>query len=662
MLRVLMCFASLLLVSAAYASGPADRVPTNPKDITSARQPSTGALKVTDVLDTVRLGGATWSPDGKQIGYISNASGRYNLWLMQADGSGQHQLLKSDDRQSEPVFTRDGTQILYAQDRGGDEMYDLYAAPVAGGTQRNLTHTDTTSETHPLLSPDGKWISFDSKEKTSPSQNIGVMNLASGARRLLTHESNPKASWTAVAWSPDGKWIYANRVVGVEDADIYRINLATGAAEKLTSHTARELVTASDLSPDGKTLLITSDAKGGYANVALLDVATKLRRWVTDTQWDASSGEFSPKGDTFTYLLNADGRAAIRFVNTATLATSDRGLPPGLNADGASPRSFRADGSFLFSHQDSTHAPDLYLLGAHDDIRQITHNASRGLAGAVLPGSQLIAYKSFDGRLISAFLWVPFGLKRDGTAPAVVMPHGGPTGQTLDTFNPRALLLVSRGFVVIAPNVRGSTGYGMEFQKANYQDLGGGDLKDEVAGVNFVTATGYVNPKRVGIWGGSYGGFMTLMAIGRTPALWSAAVDEYGILDWYTMLQHEDPLLQEYEKSLLGDPVKDKAAYEAASPLKYIRNEHAPLLVLQGDRDIRVPKEEAEQVVSILKSEGRTVDAVYYPEEGHGFEKREDQIDELTRAVGWLERYLKPENGSAAPAAGAAGGKAQPLH
>lgn len=205
----------------------------------------------------------------------------------------------------------------------------------------------------------------------------------------------------------------------------------------------------------------------------------------------------------------------------------------------------------------------------------------------------------------------------------------------------RAELLASRGFVVIAPNVRGSTGYGMEFQNANVKDLGSGDLKDEIAGVDFLKATGFIDPKLVGSWGGSYGGYMTLMAIGKTPSVWSAAVDEYGILNWMTMLEHEDPSLQEYEKTLLGDPVKDRAIYEASSPLQYIRNETAPLLVLQGENDIRVPKEEAEQVVGILKAAGRTVNAVYYPEEGHGFVKREHQRDELTRSVAWLQKYLQ---------------------
>ena len=176
----------------------------------------------------------------------------------------------------------------------------------------------------------------------------------------------------------------------------------------------------------------------------------------------------------------------------------------------------------------------MYRLAPDNSLIQITHNANETLQHIVLPKSQLVTYRSFDGRLISAFVWVPFNLKRDGKAAAVVMPHGGPTGQTVDSFNGRAELLASRGFVVIAPNVRGSTGYGMEFQNANIKDLGGGDLKDEIAGVDFLKATGFIDPKRVGIWGGSYGGYMTLMAIGKTPGVWSAAVDEYGILNWLT--------------------------------------------------------------------------------------------------------------------------------
>jgi dipeptidyl aminopeptidase/acylaminoacyl peptidase len=181
----------------------------------------------------------------------------------------------------------------------------------------------------------------------------------------------------------------------------------------------------------------------------------------------------------------------------------------------------------------------------------------------------------------------------------------------------------------------------MDFQRANYQDLGGGDLQDEVYAAIFLQATGYVDGKRIGITGSSYGGFMSLMAICKTPDIWAAGVERYGIINWMTMLEHEDATLQQYKKSLLGDPVKDRLVYDAASTITYIHAAKAPLLVLQGGNDPRVPKEEAEQVVDLLKKDGKIVDVYYYENEGHGFAKRENQIDSIRRTVDWFDKYLK---------------------
>ncbi len=635
--------AFVLLCSLAFASGPQSRTPTDPAGVVSAQQAGTGPVDIKELLDTPRPGGAAWSPDGEQIVYGSNASGRINLWLMNADGSGSHQVTHSDDSQFSATWAKNGSGLVYQQDRGGDEIYDLYFVPAAGGEPQNLTNTNQTTETGPRFSPDGKWIAFQTREKQAPYTNLALMDWSTHKIRQLTHEQDPKKrSWHMAAWSPDGLFLYADRGDLNEDASIYRVNVQSGEAVELTPHQSKVLIEATSISPDGKTLLITSNEKGGFGNVALFDIASRKKTWVTDTQWDASSGSFSPDGSRFTYSLNSDGRTSIHFVDAKTRKESPQSLPEGLNFEQGNPSPFSAQDKFLFVHQDSTHAPNLYVLAAGSGSpQQITHVESESLRAAVLPQSQIVHYRSFDGKLISAFLSVPFNLKRDGTNPLILLPHGGPAGQTVDSFSPRTIALVSRGYVVIAPNVRGSSGYGADFQRANYQDLGGGDLQDEVYAVKFVEATGYVDTKKVGITGGSYGGFMTLMAIGKAPAIWAAAVEEYGIIDWYTMLQHSSPALQEYEKSLLGDPVKDREKYEATSPIKYLRDERAPLLVLQGENDIRVPREEAAQVVDILKKQGRTVDVVYYAQEGHGFQKREDQIDEITRMVDWFDKYLK---------------------
>ncbi len=207
------------------------------------------------------------------------------------------------------------------------------------------------------------------------------------------------------------------------------------------------------------------------------------------------------------------------------------------------------------------------------------------LAPEHLPKTRIVTYRSFDGTPVSAVVTMPFNLKRDGTNPAVVVPHGGPTGQALDSFSKTATALASRGYVVVQPNPRGSTGYGLAFMKANYQDLGGGDLKDVLGAKQFLVDSGYVDPKRVGITGGSYGGFMTLMAVGRAPDAFAAAVELFGIIDWRTMWQNGD--LRAYQRSLLGSPEEAPKVYDATSPMTYINAAKAPLLVEQGENDPR---------------------------------------------------------------------------
>jgi len=642
-------------VSQTSSSSPKDRVATDPKSIASPTSASARPVSVEDLFYSRWVSSPAWSPDGKQIVFSTNFTGRMNLWKVSSDGGWPLQLTVSDDRQRSAVWSPDGKWIVYQQDFGGSEYYDLFAVLSDGGAPVNLTNTPDISETGPIFSPNGKAIALRYKPKTSSAADIAVLDWSSHQVKNLTNEPTRDHEWQLTNWTPDGKSLIATRVnAGFDDSSVYKIDVTSGHADELTPHQGKVLYIASGVSPDGKTVLVSSTEKGGFQNAALLDIASKKLKWITDTQWEAQSGDFSPDGKLATWTLNADGLTSTYTYDIVTGKSALVPMPSGLTFPAGNPTPFSPDGrSLLLSHQSSQRPGDLWVYAlAGGKPRQLTHSAVAGLNPADLPPAQLVHYKSFDGKIISAFLWVPFNMKRDGSNPGVVIPHGGPTGQMVDYFNADAAALASRGYVCIAPNVRGSSGYGMDFQKANYQDLGGGDLKDEVYARQFLIDTGYVDAKKVGITGGSYGGFMTLMAIGKTPDLWAAGVELYGIIDWYTMLQHEDPFLQQYEKTLMGDPEKDRAVYEAASPIKYIRDEKAPLLVLQGTNDIRVPKEEAEQVVDILKKEGRTVDAHYYEAEGHGFSKRENQIDSLRRTIEWFDRYLKGSP-AAAQAAGA---------
>ncbi len=638
---ILPCLCAVALLA---ASSPNERVLTDPASVSSASNPAAQAVPISKLYYTRSVAGASWSPDGRQVVFTTNLTGRMNLWKVAASGGWPIQMTESSDRQLDAVWSPDGKWIVYEQDAGGGEIFDLYAIPSDGGEAVNLTNTPDVSEDTPRWSPDGSRLALSYRPKESSSQDIALLDWKSREVRNLTREQAKNREWGEAVWSPDGKSIYADRSnAGETDSDVYRIDVATARTENLTPHEGEVVYSISSVSPDGRTLLVTSNAKGGYQNVGLLDVTTRALSWVTSLEWDARAGDFSPGGESFTYSVNEDGRTRVFLAKRSGGAAAELPLPPGINVAAGTPTSFSSDGkSLLIAHQSSTEPADYWVYdAAQRRIRQLTFSAVADLNSSRLPPSQLVHYETFDGKVISAFLWMPFNLKRDGTHPGVVLPHGGPTGQVTDAFNRTAVALASRGYVCIAPNVRGSTGYGMAFQKANFKDLGGGDLQDEVYAARFLAATGFVDARKIGITGGSYGGYMAMMAIGKTPDVWAAAVELFGITDWLTEQAHEEPTLQQYDQSLLGDPVKDRKVYEDASPIKYFKDARAPLLVLQGANDIRDPTEEAEQAVTILRHYGKVVDAHYYADEGHGFAKRENQIDALERTVAWFDKYLK---------------------
>ncbi len=641
-MSIVLLFAATVATAAPVTNGPPREI-TVPTSVTSNVLAGASAVPIADLFKTADSNSAVWSADGTAVIYASNQGGRMNLWRQPVDGSGGATALShSEDRQVSPVVTPDGKWLVFESDHGGREIFDLFAIPATGGAVVNLTATDDASETNPVVSPDGILLAYSSRAKTEPATDLGVLDLATHKMRLLTHEKEPTMIWIPVAFSKDGRILLANRGdVGQAHSAVYRVNVASGAFKRLTPDETHAYNVASDWSPDGRLIGVTTETGAGDRQAAILDARSGQLALVKPNPWEQRSGQFSPDGRTLLAISNVDGRDTIISYAVKTHKVTELPFPTGINSDSSGKvPAFSPDGKrLLFPHSSGSEPLEHRIFEiATGKSQPVTHMASLSSRG--LPQSQIVHYRSVDGTMISAVLWMPYNLKRDGQAAGILYPHGGPTWQTRDSFDRDPIALASRGYVVLAPNPRGSTGYGRAFMDANKGDLGGGDLEDEVAGARFLVATGYVRATKIGITGGSYGGYMTLMAIAKTPDLWAAGVEYYGIVNWTSMYERGSPQLRHYQASLIGDPVHDKDVYARVSPLTYLGQTRAPLLVLQGENDLRVPKEESEQIVEFLGKKGNTVEVHYYPDEGHGFSKRENQIDSLERTVAWFEKYL----------------------
>lgn len=642
MIRLVAATALALVIAAPLAAQvkTPDRPVTDPKTITSPANPKARAVPIEDIGTSRSLGSSAWSTDGKRIFVATNLTGRTNIWRTDADGSWPIQLTQSDDAQSGLTPSADGKYVYFEQDVGGNEYADIYRVPVDGGAVEQVTTTPDRGEGSMLAGGANGAIALSTKLKSEGQTNLAVM-AADGTVRVLTKEADPRFGWTAVAWVDGGSAIIANRDrVDSTVSEVWRVDVATGTQTRLIGK-ADTIYQAASATPDGKLIAVSTDEGTGQLHAGLYNSVAKTWTWLKPTPWEQVAVTFTRDGKSMIFGTNADARTTLYSLDLASGIETALPIAPGVNRlAGADPRS--PDGkSLLVSHSGADSPGNLYIYDvASGQSRPATQLAMASLTPEVLPKSEVVTYKSFDGTLISAVVTMPANLKRDGGNPAIVLPHGGPTGQALDGYSRYAAAFASRGYIVIQPNFRGSTGYGKAFQAANFKDLGGGDLKDTVAAKTFLVATGYVDPKRVGIFGGSYGGFMTLMAIGRVPDEFAAAVQWFGIINWRTMYRDQDELLKAYQRTLLGTPDTDPKVYDAASPLTYIRAAKAPLLTIQGENDIRVPRGQAQEVNDILKAKGNIVETIFYPAEGHGFQKRENQLDSLKRTVAWFDKYL----------------------
>ena len=623
---------------------------TDPKQITA--KPDANVEQGEESLSLARLymtrlvGATAWSPDSKTIVFVSNLSGRNNLWLVPSQGGWPSQLTVSDERETHPAWSPDGKWIAFQSDYGGDEQWDIFLVSPKTGQVVNVTKTREIAEENPAWSPDGRYLAYMVKPKTSSVHEIDVFDTVLREVKHVT-VNTPADRWNVnPIWSKDGKFIaYTQEEAKGTNANIFVAELASGTSTLLTPHDGEKLYAANDFAPDGKSLLITSNAANGYENAGILDIHTRKISWITEDRWEVQGGHFSPDGGLATFEANTDGYIDLYLHDLAAGKTTRLEAAQGVNSFGGAESAFSRDGRKLLYYHNGASAPtDLWVYDvAAGKSMQVTHSLMAGVPADHMVAPSLVHYPSRDGKwTISAFLYVPRNMQRNGQNAAIVYIHGGPKSQSLDSFNRFIQHIVNQGYMVIAPNYRGGTGYGKAFADANLFDMGGGDFEDVLAATDFLKQTGYPDPKKLIAMGASYGGYMTMMAVAKAPELWAAGVAIVPFVNWFTEIENEDPVLQESDRATMGDPEKNPEFFRERSPFFFVDQIKAPLLLLAGGHDPRCPKEETLQVAEAIQKRGGVADYKIYENEGHGFARVENQIDAYRRVANFLKARVPP--------------------
>ena len=591
-------------------------------------------------------GGIDLSPDGTEVAFAWDQSGTYELYSAPIADERIIQLTESGTRSVSPRWSPDGNEIAFLRDDAGTERFSVWTVDRDGTHERKLTSDEGLTYRDIAWAPDGRSIVCVAN-LAGKRFSIHRIDVVAGTRSELTdgafEDVRPRQS-------PDGKWILFEswRVASRVDADLYVMPAGGGDAVRLDTRDGKSGdSTFARWSPDSRTIAFTSNARG-RREVALMDwdgtAATRLR-YLTQNPFDEMDPAWRPDGRGVIYLQDKDtARAVHRVFTVSHAATPVMDLPGMYESPHVGPDSETVVATFSSARRPT----DVWVReGDQLTLRPLTNSIGTRIDPKVLVEPTQVRYPSTDGLEIPALLYVPHAEAIRGSGllnlpGAVLYIHGGPTGQHYRSWDPTVQLLVNRGLVVLAPNVRGSTGYGREFQEANRHDWGGGDLADVMAGLDWLVKVGIADPQRIGITGGSYGGYITLLALAKHPERFAAGVSNGGVVSWKTLFDTTRGDLREYLIRELGDATTEPKLYRDRSPITHARMIRASVLVLHGANDPIVPKSEAMQIVEALKHTGAPHQYHEYADEGHGFSRTENRIDALRRTVDWLAKYLTP--------------------
>lgn len=582
-----------------------------------------------------------FSPDGKEIAYITNTSGQLNVWKQGVKGGWPWQLTAFEENAARTVaWSPTGESLLIAADRQGDEFHQIYRLASEGGWPEALTNAPKVQHNFSSegWSKDGRTLAYACNGRNPADMDVMRLDLEKSQHTMLLGGG---ANYFPASWSPDGQQLLVVKFNSNTDQDIFLLDMKARSAKHLTPHEGQIVHFPGAWAPDGSGFYLVSDAGREFKGLAFYHLPKGAYKWVETPEWDIEDGTLSQDGRLLAWTVNEDGYSHL-FVKD--VRTGEQPELPQLPRGVISGVRFSPDGrrlGFYINH--SKHINDLYLLEIEKGkLMRLTYSMLGGLLEEALIEPELVRLTAFDGREIPAYLYKPHGASPSEKVAAVLSIHGGPEAQERPVYAYSGLYqyLLSRGIAILAPNIRGSTGYGKSYQKLIHRDFGGNDLKDMEAAADYLKTLDWVDGKRLGVFGGSYGGFATLSCATRLPDYWAVAVDIVGPSNLVTFARAVPPFWKRMMKEWVGDPDEDRELLMNRSPITYVDQLKCPILIIQGANDPRVVKNESDQMVARLQSLGRTVEYMVFEDEGHGFTKRANELKAWRATADFFERHL----------------------
>ena len=589
-------------------------------------------------------------PGTKDIVYLANTSGQFNVWRqsMPAGGKLGHeiQLTGFEDWSARMQYPDPaGTQVLLFADKDGDENYQIFSVNPVGGWHTPLIYEPDVKHRYgrQSFSPDGKYFAYSSNARDPGEMDVVLFDRTKGTARTLVTGGD----YMVGSWAPDGRRLLVIDGMGGDDNNLLLLDIKKGTRENLSPHKDKSFFIPGPWDTSGRGFFIITNANREFKALGYMDIGSKKTKLLETPEWDVEDVALSPDGKVLVWVVNENGYFTIYFKDRVRETPLRRPLHTGgvLYAGMYDPWEyaelvrFSPDSKRLcFVMSTPTKPREVCTI----DVRQgVPVRCTNGFVGNIpekdMANPEAITFPSFD-REIPALLYRP-RIRKRAKIPAIIWMHGGLSQEQADYYGPYQYLM-NRGICVLAPNIRGSGGYGKTYRRLMHGDWGGADLKDIESAAKYLISLSWIDSERIGISGSSLGGFHVLSAISRLPKYWKVAAEGCGPSNLVAATESVPEGYREYIRDWIGDPDTQRDFLLERSPVTYLDNVRCPLQVIQGGNDPWVPKSESDNVVEKLKSRGLEVVYIVYPDEGHDFTKTKNRNSQQNATCEFLCKHL----------------------